>query len=321
MNMARIKTILLFVSFAVCFALPAWPETIKDTFRRGSEALQNRDFAQAIAAYGEAEAECRTDDCRANAANGIGFAYMKNRQWADAIPHFARAISLAPEHKVAVNNLGFCHLKLYQSGISGTPALESALAAFTEAAEIDPAYRPDNLTLAQSYIEQHRKWLAAEVARSDFPPRTLSPSGTYQSYKEAALAAEEEGDFAFAQAAYERAETAATTQKGRAAAANLRGLLALKMREPQAARDHFSRSVKLNPESKYAWNNLGATLMRIYEFGMGGKELVEESVEAFKKVAEIDNNYKPDNLNQALKLLEELTGSAEPAAAAASVTE
>ena len=326
MTMGQGMTISLAAILALGLTAAGDAETAKDAFQRAGEALQNRDFTQAIAAYKEAGESCRNDECRANAANGLGYAYMKNREFAAAIPHFERAISLVSAQntdlaKVSLNNVGFSQLKLYQSGVSGTPALESALAAFSKVAEIDSSYRPDNLNLVKSYMEQHQKWAAAAVARADFPPRQLAASGNYTTYKEAALAAEEEWDFAFAQAAYERAEAVANTSKGKASAANMRGLLDLKMRNPKAARENFSRSVQLNPESKYAWNNLGASLMRLYEFGMGGTELVQEAVEAFTKVQAIDPTYKPENLSQAQHLLQELAGPAPAAEAQADVTE
>jgi tetratricopeptide (TPR) repeat protein len=256
-----------------------------------------------------------------SAENRAGFSLMKERKYAEAIARFQKAVQTDPLNKTAWNSLGVCQLKMYETGMSGTPALESALAAFQKVAEIDPAYHAENLSNAQALAGQEKAWGQAAAKRAGQPARTVALSGDYRAYKAAGDAAEQEGDIAFAQANYEKAEAVAGSPKGKSAAANWQGLLALnKGRDPRAAVEHLRRATTLDPAYKYAWNNLGVALRRLYDAGAGGKELIEEAVAAFRKVSEIDPAYKPENLAEADALLTELGGPSAPAAPQASAT-
>ncbi|MEK7477163.1 MAG: tetratricopeptide repeat protein [Candidatus Coatesbacteria bacterium] len=255
------------------------------------------------------------------AENRAGFDLMKDRKYAEAIERFQKAVQIDPLNKTAWNSLGVCQLRMYETGMSGLPALEGALAAFQKVAEIDPAYHAENLANAQALVAQEKAWSEAAAKRAGQPARTVAATGDYRAYKAAGEAAEQEGDLAFAQANYEKAEAVAGSSKGKSAAANWQGLLALnKGRNPKAAVDHLRRATTLDPAYKYAWNNLGVALRRLYDAEAGGKELIEEAVAAFRKVSEIDPAYKPENLAEADALLTELGGPSAPAGADASAT-
>lgn len=251
------------------------------------------------------------------AANKSGWELLKQRQWIEALPWFEQAVAADPRNRPAWNNLGVCRLRLYESGRSATTAVEAALAAFSKAEELEAGSAAANLAIARGYAEQEGAWAAAAAARADQPPREPAATGTYASYKGAGETAEAEGDFALAQANYERAEAAAPSRRGRSAAANFQGLLALRRRDPAAAVEHLRRSTTLDAANKFAWNNLGVALRRRWEAGAGGRELVEEAVAAFAKVAELDAGYKPGNLADARALLESLG----PAPSATTVTD
>jgi len=247
--------------------------------------------------------------------NRDGFGLMKDHKYAEASRHFQKAVEIDARNKKAWNNLGVCQLKLYQTGISGTIALESAIAAFQKVAELDPAHKPENLAEAQGYMTREKGWADAAAKRAGQPARTPAATGDYRAYKTAGDAAEQEGDFALAQANFRRAEEVSTSAKGKSSAANFQGLLALnKQRDPKGAVEHLRRATGLDAANKYAWNNLGAALRLLFDSGAGGKELIEEAVNAFKKVGEIDPAYKPENLAETEALLEELGGPSTPPA-------
>lgn len=294
---------------------------------RAGEAVKAGRFDEAVEAYTRAEALATGPAGRANAANGAGFVFLKLRRYGEAIPHFTRAVASAPRHKVAWNNLGVCYLRRFESGASGTTELDSALAAFTAVAGIDPAFHPEHLRSVRELLAQEAACappasgttmagsapaassttaVAGGPEREALPPP--APTGTFVSYRAAGDRAEDACAWELARANYERAEAVATTKRSRSAAANLLGLLALRTRSPQAAVDALRRATLADPASKFAWNNLGVALMRLYDGGTGGKELIEQAVDAFARVAAIDAAYKPDNLAWSRAVLTELGG-------------
>ncbi len=289
----------------------AGAEDAKPLFVQASQALNTAQFKEALDAYGKAESASKTSASKASAANGQGYVYMKWRKYAQAIPHLKRAIEIDPTLVVAWNNLGACHLTLYEAGASDKEALDSALSAFGKVAELDPDYQTFAKT-AQGYLDQEKAWAEAAAKRADQPPRTVAAEGTYSTYKVAGEAAEQEGDAALAQANFERSEATARGKRAKSAAANFQGLLALRQRKIQVALKHSRRATELNSKNKYAWNNLGAALLKSLNAGAGGKELVEEAIAAYKKVAELDSAYKPGNLTLAESILAELGGPSQP---------
>jgi len=248
---------------------------------------------------------------KSNSANAAGWNLFKARKYPEAIIQFSGATELNTANKLAWNNLGCCHMRLYETGLSGTAALGSAASAFTSANELEPAFKTDpywkseNLKQALAAIEQEKKWTEAAQGRTGQTPAECTG---YWPCREAGDKAETEGDFASAKAAYGKAEAAAPSKRGRAVCANMLGLLALRQRDPQTAVNELRRAAGFDPSYKLAWNNLGNALILLYYSGTGGKELVEEAVAAFRKMGEIDPSYKPENLATAEKLLTELGG-------------
>ena len=311
--MKHLTMITAILTAATIAAGASGAEDAKTLFNRASEAMKAANYDAAAAAYSQAEGAAYSKDSKSNAANGAGYAWLKARKYADAIPAYQRATQLNPANKTAWNSMGYCNLKMYDCGLSGTEALGAAIEAFTKSTLLDPSYKAnpawksDNLQLALASLLQATTWTAAATARAGKPAPDCSD---YKGCREAGDQAEAEGDFTTAKALYEKAEADAPTKKGKAVSANLLGLLALKARNPQTAVDNLRRSTSLDSGSKLAWNNLGIALTRLYESGQGGKELVEESFNAFKKAAAIDPTYKTENLAAANKLLTELGGPA-----------
>ena len=147
-----------------------------------------------------------------------------------------------------------------------------------------------NYSFASSLIVLLLTFFSMDIANSSVV------CADYQSCRMAGVKAESDGDLIAAKAYYEKAELAAPTQRGKAICANSLGLLALKAHDPQGAVDNLRRSTSLDSGSKLAWNNLGNALIALHESGQGGKELIEEATNAFKKAGEIDPSYRPGDL-------------------------
>jgi tetratricopeptide (TPR) repeat protein len=287
-------------------------EDARGAFARAAEAMKTGRSEDALAAYGAAETAAATPAGRAGALNGAGFALLKLRRYPEAVERLDRAVGVNPKHKEAWNNLGTCWLRLYETGLSGTTALDSALTAYGRVAALDPAHRPGNLAAANAYAEQEAVWAAAAAVRGP-APRAPADAAPWAEYKLAGERAEREGDLAFARANWERAEAVAPTKKARCAAANMLGLLALRARDPRAAVDALKRATTVDAGTKFAWNNLGVALLRAYDASAGGRELVEQAVDAFRRVQALDAAYKPENLAWGEERLAELNLAAPSA--------
>jgi len=286
-------------------------------FAKASEALKAGRYEEAFNNYKEAEGMSTSPAGRSNAANGMGLVCIKMHKPVEAVTHLERAVQADPSNKTAWNNLGSCQRTLYETGQAGPAALESAVAAFEKVAALDPSYKPDNLKQAQEMAAREKGWADAAAKRAGAPAATVPVGGTFQVLKAAGEKAEQEGDFILAKGCYEEAEKVSGTKKGKSSAANMLGLLALKQRDPKAAVENFRRATTQDPTSKYAWNNLGVTLMDSCDAGLMGKEGAAEAVEAFKKVNELDPQFKPENLKRGEDMLAELGGAEKPAEAAA----
>ena len=302
----------LVLSTAVILAGTAQAADIETLKANAAAAMKAANYESAAASYQQAEQAAPSKKGKSDFANSSGYALLKARKYGEAVQAFTRATQVNPANKLAWKNLGLTHFTIYTAGLSGTEALESAIAASTKATELEPAYasstnyKSENLKLALSAMEQENRWAAAAAARSGKP--AVTDCADYKSCREAGDKAEDEGDFAAAKALYEKAEASAPSKKGKAVCANILGHMALKARNPQMAVDSLRRATMLDPASKLFWNNLGNALGLLYESGQGGKELVEESVGAFKKVSAIDPTYKAENLASAEQLLTELGG-------------
>ena len=295
-------------------------ESAKALLARAGEALRAGRLAEATELYGRAEGVAAGAESRAAAAHGAGLALLRQRHYADAAERLDRAVAAAPRRVLSWKLLGVCRLKLYESGAAGTAALDSALAAFAQAEALDAGTGSDDRKLAEADLAREREWADAAAARADAPTRAPAPEGTFASYRGAGEQAEREGDPVLAVANYARAEAVASSPRAKAAAANLQGLVALARRAPRDARAAFQRATELDPASKYAWNNLGVALLRVYDTGEGGRELLDAAAAAFARVAEIDAAYKAENRTWVAKLQADLGGApsatlAGPAAA------
>lgn len=312
---------LLTIAVAVTIAGLAWSaDDAKSLFGKAGAAMKAGNYDEAFATYQQAETASSSKGGKSMAANGAGFALFKARKYAEALPHLQRATETDPTNKVAWNNLGSTHLRMYNLGLADAAAVDAAVAAFTKATELEPSFKADpkwqseNLKDALGVQAEEKKASEARAAAAGKPAPSCSGD---KPCREAGDKAAEAGDYAGARACYEKAEAAALSKVAKGSCANSLGLLALnREHNPEAAVAAFRRSVEQNPKSKFAWNNLGIALMRQYTKGTAGKEAVEEAIAAYKKVAEIDPAYKTENLAEAEALLTELGGPTMPAESA-----
>lgn len=287
-------------------------DNVKELFVKAGQTREAGQFAESLQLYAEAERESTSARGKANAANGAAFVYMTQHKYQQAIPHLERAVKTDPTLAVAWNNMGICHLTMYQVGVFDRKALTVAEKAFWTAGQLDHPRASAGTDQIKIIRTREKAWAQAAKKRAGQPPRTVAETGTYRTYKAAGEAAEQEGDFAFAQANFERAETAASGKSSRSAAANFQGLLALRQRNPKAALEHLQRATQSNAANKYAWNNLGSTLMKLFDAGDGGTERIKQAIEAFKKARRIDKTYRPENLTLAKAILAKVTGKPKP---------
>jgi len=100
-------------------------------------------------------------------------------------------------------------------------------------------------------------------------------------------------------ALYTKAEGASATEKSRAAAANGAGRACLGLRKYRDALERLERAVTVDPGIKVAWNNLGVCWMTMYRTGLSGVDALNAAIEAFRKMGELDPEYRPENLQEA----------------------
>ena len=117
------------------------------------------------------------------------------------------------------------------------------------------------------------------MAQAQTGALTAAPS--YKNFKEAYAAGNDalkDRKFKEAAAAYEAAETLASTSKGKSQMANAQGWAMLKAKDLGEAKKSFARAVEENGENKVALKNLGVVEYHLYEYGLEGAEILKESI-------------------------------------------
>lgn len=101
----------------------------RDAYDAGNRLLRARQFPQAVDAYTQAEGFASSPSVKSQAANAAGWTLVKARKWIQAREIFRRAVQSDPKNKVALGNLGFSALKIYQYGLGSEPDFQEALKA------------------------------------------------------------------------------------------------------------------------------------------------------------------------------------------------
>lgn len=272
----------------------------REAYSAGDAALSAGRYAEAAAAYGQAEEHAQTDEGRSQAANAYGYALMKARRYAEAVEPLERAVRFDPSNKVALSNLGFAHYRKYEFGWAGRQALEKGIEYLELAAKVDPSYKPE-------LLERAKADLAREELYAQATPITEEPAAGmgYKAAVELGDRAQAQGQFDLAVRAFRQAEQDARSPRAKASAANRQGKALLDARKPGEALVHFQRAVELDPEEKVFLNNLGFAYWMLWDSGKGDVEDLKKAVGVFYKVNEMDASYHSQNFWMALSALKE----------------
>jgi tetratricopeptide (TPR) repeat protein len=277
--------------------------TFKEAYAAGNQALKDRDFTGAVAAYEAAEGLATTPKGKSQAANAAGWASLKGRQWDAAKGAFERAVEADGQNKVALKNLGHANFRRYEYGFSGVEELKEAVKNLEASGE------------NQELLERAKGALSREEGWAQATP-VAEMSGAGMSYKALlSLGDDLQGQGRFEQAVkvFAKAESSAASPMGKGTAANRQGKALLDARKPQDSVAHFERAVKLVPEEKVFWNNLGFSNWVLYDSGKGGVADLKEAVDAFYKSNSIDPSYHAEMMRMALDELREVDAEAAKA--------
>ncbi len=279
--------------------------TFREAYDAGSQLLKARKFTESVDAYRQAENLAGSNLVKAQAANAAGWTLTRARKWAEARELFRHAAQLNPQNKVALGNLGFASLKLYQFGLGSPEDLKESLKALESCSAIDPAYKDD-------LLESVRTISARLESNANATP--VAPVKSGMAFKDALSLGDQlqaAGQYDLALQAFKRAEETGFSPKSKGAAANRLGLALLESCRPKEALAHFERAVKIVPGEKVFLNNMGLAQWTLYDAGLGDASNLKQSVDAFFKANSMDPSYRGENLKMALDELREV----EPEAA------
>ena len=281
-------------------------KNFKEAYAAGNEALKDRKFKEAVAAYEAAETLASTPKGKSQMANAQGWALLKAKDLEEAKKDFARAVEENGENKVALKNLGFVEYHLYEYGLEGSAILKDAI-DHLEASGDD-----------QELLERAKADQAREEGYAKATPGP-SPDLSKMGYKDLCAYGDKiqsEGQFKEAMKVYKMAEDVAKSADSKGSAANRQGKLLLDTHRPSEAVSHFERAVayKLSDKEKKVFlNSLGVSYLAIYDSGKGKGEELQKAVDAFYKMNSIDPSYHHDNLEIALEELKEVDPDAAKA--------
>ena len=273
-------------------------KNFKDAYSVGNQALKDRKFDAAVAAYAEAEKLATTAKGKSQAANAQGWAFLKDRKLEDAKTALSRAVEEDGDNKVALKNLGVASFRLYDYGFDGVEELKSAVKNLEASGE------------NQELLERAKGALAREETYAQATATPSVPVTTaglnYKGLLGLGDKLQVEGQFTKALKVFKLAEETARSAGAKAAAANRQGLLLLDSHHPVESIPFFEQAVKDQPEEKFFLNNLAFSYWVLYDSGKGKTEDLKKSVDAFYKANSIDASFHADNLKMALDELREV---------------
>lgn len=125
-----------------------------DIYREGIKKSKQSDLDAAIACYQKVLFLTGDKFFQADANNGIGYVYLKKREYAKSIPYFQKAFELNPKYGYAYDNLGFAFI---MNGDMDSGKYYLNLALQTE--KNDPGYSYRNFAL---YHQKRKEYDRAE---------------------------------------------------------------------------------------------------------------------------------------------------------------
>jgi len=286
---------------------PAAPSftNFKDAYSTGNQALKDRKFEDAVAAYFEAEKLATTSKGKSQAANAQGWAFLKARKLEEAKKALERAVEEDGDNKVALKNLGVASFRLYDYGFSGVEELKTAVKNLEASGE-----NQELLERAKGALSREDSYAQATAT----PSVSASTEGlNYKGMLALGDRLQADGKFAQATKVFKQAQVIARSPSAKAAAANRQGKVLLDSRHPLESIPYFEQAVKDQPNEKVYLNNLAFSYWVLYDSGRGTEGDLKKSVDAFYKANSLDASFHSENLKMALDELKE----ADPEAAKA----
>jgi tetratricopeptide (TPR) repeat protein len=278
-------------------------QNYKEAYAAGNQALKDRKFSEAVAAYQAAGGLASSDKGKSQAANAQGWACLKARKLEEAKTAFSRAVTENPDNKLALKNLGAVEFDLYEYGMGGVDELRDAVTNLEASGE------------NQEDLDRAKGALTREEGYAQATP-VAEPDTSGMGFK-ALLALcdklQERGQFDQALKVLKQAAPMATTPASKAVAANYQGKVLLDARRPAESVAYFEAAVDAEPNNKLYLNNLGWSYWTLYDSGKGKMEDLKKAVDNLYKMNSIDPTYHSENLKMALDELKE----ADPEAAKA----
>lgn len=287
-------------------AAPPSFSSFRDAYAAGNEALKDRKFDDAVAAYSQAEGLASTPKGKSQAANAQGWTLLKARKLAEAKKALSRAVEEDDTNKVAQKNLGVVSYSLYEYGLAGKEELSEAVKNLEASGE-----NPEQLELAKG--DQAREQSYAEVTPEPVPDLS---GMKYKQLCDLGDKLQVEGKFDSAMKVFKQAEAIAVSPESKASAANRQGKVLLDSRRPAESVSYFEQAVNYKPADKQLkvfLNSLGLSYWSLYDSGKGTAEDLKKSVDAFYKANSIDASFHTDNLKMALDELREVDPDAAKA--------
>lgn len=274
--------------------------SFREAYDAGNLFLKGRKFAPAVAAYLQAGDLTTSASAKAQALNAAGWTYIKARKWLQAQEVLLRATQSDPKNKIALGNLGYADLKIYQYGLGDASNLQEAIKNLEACAAIDASYKADLLETAKTIRDRR------EAEGTVTPIPAPKPGVSYNDAKILGDKAQAQGQYDLALQYFRKAEAASKTPKAKGTAANRQGLVLLEARRPKEAVAHFERAIKADPTEKIFLNNLGLAYWTLYDAGLADVSALRQSVSAFYRANDMDASYHGDNLRMALSELKEV---------------
>ena len=257
----------------------------KDVYNSGQKAMDDGDYAKALEILAQSEKSATSAAGKAPAANGQGLALLRSRKYAEAIPHFERALKHDSNYLISRKNLGYAHVKMYALGLADKSVLEKAVEVLSSV----PEGEASSLGEAKALLDLETKWAAAAASPAE-------PAGkTWRELADEGNAAESEGRFDHALKCFVACQAISKTSPSKAAACNLQGLTLMKARKFEEAMGHLEEACKTGSSNKTFLGNMGLCHLRLYEKNAEGDHLTP-ALEALRKVKEMDPSYKPESL-------------------------
>jgi tetratricopeptide (TPR) repeat protein len=270
-------------------------KNFKDAYAAGNQALKDKKWGDAFAAYKAAEDLATSDIGKAQADNAQGWVLLKEKKWKEAKEILSKAAEADPDNKTVQKNLGVACYRMYEYGFAGVPVLREAIK------DLEISDDTEFLDMAKG----------AQTREDSYTQMTPEPEPNLDGLNFKALTAlgdkvQSKGQFDLALKIFKKAEDVAVSPGAKGAAANRQGKVLIDARRPNESIPYFERAVKYQPNEKVFLNNLGFSYWVLYDSGKGTVSDLKKAADVFYKGNAVDPSYHVDNLKMAVEELKEV---------------